>query len=262
METFDMWGNTPGLCEEIPTITPYIPETKKSDAAVVIFPGGGYRKRAQHEGGGYAEFLQANGITAFVVEYRVAPHTFPLPLLDARRGVRWVRANAERYGIDKSKIAVMGSSAGGHLAALVSTYTKPIAFEGADTIDNEDFLPNAQILCYPVICAPSDEGITHLGSYQNLVGGTDPELEKAVDPSLNVNESTPRAFIWHTSEDPSVNVINSYRYASALRMLDIRVEMHIFPDGRHGLGLAPQLPHVAKWSALLIDWFKYIYWLE
>lgn len=80
---------------ETPVITPFIPKEKKSDAAVVIFPGGAYVFRADHEGAGYAQFLSDNGITAFVVDYRVKPHFFPLPLLDARRAVRFVRANAE-----------------------------------------------------------------------------------------------------------------------------------------------------------------------
>lgn len=262
MTTFNLWQNTPGLCEEIPTITAYVPENKKSDGAVVIFPGGGYTKRAEHEGRGYAEFLQAHGITAFVVEYRVAPHHFPLPLLDARRGVRWVRANADKYGLDKNKIAVMGSSAGGHLAALTSTYLDGIDFEGIDEIDSEDFLPNAQILCYPVICSPNDDGVAHLGSYKNLIGGEDREFERKLDPHRNVSEKTPRAFIWHTAEDTGVNVINSYRYATELRKFDIRVEMHIFPDGRHGLGLAPSIPHTAQWAELLINWLTYIEWIK
>ena len=103
MEQFNLWENTPGLCEETPVVKVFVPENKKSDAAVVIFPGGGYYKRALHEGNGYAEFLNSHGITAFVVEYRVYPHKFPLPLLDARRGVRFARANAEKYGIDKNK---------------------------------------------------------------------------------------------------------------------------------------------------------------
>ena len=105
-EQMNLWDNTPGLCEEVPTITYYKPDVKKSDAAVVIFPGGGYNHRAPHEGEGYAKFLAENGISAFVVAYRVAPHHFPLPLLDARRGVRFVRYYAEKYGIDKNKVAV------------------------------------------------------------------------------------------------------------------------------------------------------------
>ena len=142
-----LWENTPGFCETEPEIVPYVPKEKRSDAAIVIFPGGAYVGLADHEGAGYAEYLTGQGITAFVVKYRVAPHKFPLELLDARRAVRWVRFHAEEYGVDKERIAVMGSSAGGHLAALVSTYRGEIDFEGLDAVDAEDYLPNAQILC-------------------------------------------------------------------------------------------------------------------
>ena len=90
-----LWENTPGLCLTEPEIVPYVPTDKRSDGAIVIFPGGAYRGLADHEGAGYAKFLADNGITAFVVQYRVTPHKFPLELLDARRAVRWVRTNAE-----------------------------------------------------------------------------------------------------------------------------------------------------------------------
>ena len=258
----NLWNHTPGEAKEIPAITPYLPALQRSDAAVVIFPGGAYAGRAPHEGRGYAEFLAANGITAFDVAYRVAPHRFPLELLDARRAVRWVRAHAEEYGLDKNKIAVMGSSAGGHLAALVSTYRLPIDYEEKDNVDREDYLPNAQILCYPVILSPDEEGLSHAGSYKNLIGERDPLKEKALDPSLNVAEDTPPAFLWHTAEDKGVSVINSYRYATALRLKKVPVEMHIFPYGPHGLGLAPSHPHTAQWSGLLINWLKEIGYLD
>ncbi len=258
----NLWENTPGVVLETPIITPFIPKEKKSDAAVIIFPGGGYGMRAGHEGAGYAEFLNEQGITAFVVNYRVNPHTFPLELLDARRAIRFVRAHAEEYKIDKNKIAVMGSSAGGHLAAMVSTYTKPIDYEGIDEIDNEEFLPNAQILCYPVICHPQGDGIAHEGSYMNLLGDNYPALAESLDPALNVTENTPPAFIWHTADDSGVNVINSYTYATNLRKNNVSCEMHIFPHGAHGLGLAKDDPHVSQWSGLLVNWFKYIGWLE
>lgn len=255
-----LWESTPGLAEEIPTITPYLPAEKKSRAAVVIFPGGGYAIRCGYEGKDYAEFLNENGISAFVVEYRVSPHRFPLPLLDARRAVRFVRAHAGEYGIDRDKVAVMGSSAGGHLAALVSTYRAPIDFEGIDTIDSENPFPNAQILCYPVICAPSP--IAHTGSYKNLLGEERAEREgERFAPDLLANGETPMAFIWHTANDEAVNVCNSYRYASALREQKVSTEMHIFPDGRHGLGLASDYPHVAQWKPLLIEWFRFHGWL-
>ncbi len=267
-ETLNLWENTPGLCEEVPTITYYQPEKAVSRASVVIFPGGGYTHRAPHEGAAYAEFLAENGIAAFVVAYRVSPHSFPLPLLDARRAVRFVRFYAEKYGVDKDKLAVMGSSAGGHLAALVSTYRKPIDFEGKDDIDREDFLPNKQILCYPVINL-YDLNIAHIGSGNNLLGNDFLETHDTVSrmkltPSLLVSRHTPEAFIWHTFEDAGVNVKNSMEYAERLRDYGIATELHIFPHGAHGLGLTncenALQSHVAQWSGLLINWLRYSGW--
>jgi acetyl esterase/lipase len=255
-----LWENTPGFCETEPEIVPYIPSDKRSNGAVVIFPGGAYVGLADHEGAGYAEFLANNGITAFVVKYRVAPHKFPLELLDARRAVRWVRFHAEEYRVDKERIAVMGSSAGGHLAALVSTYRGEVDFEGLDAVDAEDYLPNAQILCYPVICNPEND-FAHVGSYHNLLESRETDEQRKVDPCLLADEQTPPAFIWHTAGDAGVNVINSYRYAEKLRSLNVPVEMHIFPYGPHGLGLAPKHPHVAQWSGLLLNWLRLLEWL-
>ena len=146
-EIFELWNNIPGKCNEMPVIKYYKPEHKRSDSAVVIFHGGGYEFRAPHEGDGYAEFFAQNGISAFVVEYRVAPHSFPLPIMDARRAMRFVRYNAQKFGIDKNRIAAMGSSAGVHLAALLSTYTADIEGESADKMEAENFRPDAQILC-------------------------------------------------------------------------------------------------------------------
>ncbi len=252
MTTYPLWdGKAPGAETEIPSIDCYLPEKKFTDAAFVIFPGGGYSGRARHEGAGFAEFLTEFGITAFVVNYRVAPATFPDELLDARRAVRFVRANAERFGIDPDRVIVMGSSAGGHLAALVSTYREEIAGEGADGVDECSPFPNAQVLCYPVIS--SDEAISHAYSYRKLLGDLYPERE-AYSPELLVTAETPPAFLWHTAEDSVVNVENSYRYATALRQAGIPAEMHIFPFGPHGLGTAPQDPHVAQWVELLRRW--------
>lgn len=243
--------------DTFPEITPYIPENKKTDGAVVIFAGGGYQHRAPHEGKGYAEFLCSKGICAFDVAYRVAPNNFPAPLFDARYAVKWVRENAAKYGIDKNKIAVMGSSAGGHLAAMVSTYTKPI---GAEEVDNiEDYLPNAQILCYPVIVNSVDNDYSHKGSYQNLLGEVTLQSARNVDPVLNVDNTTPQSFIWHTAEDTCVDMQNSLDYASRLHKEKIPVELHIFPEGHHGLGLAADRPHVAQWSGLLINWIYKIF---
>ena len=254
MDTYLLWeGKAPGADTEVPTIDAYIPAEKKSRAAFVIFAGGAYAGRAPYEGGGYAEFLNEFGISAFVVNYRVSPATFPDPLLDARRGVRFVRANAEKFDIDPQKIAVIGSSAGGHLAAFVSTYRAPIDGEGVDAIDNENFLPNMQVLCYPVIS--SDEAVAHSYSYKKLLGDRYDD-RASYSPELLVAADTPPAFIWHTAGDQAVNVENSYRYATALKKNGVPCEMHIFPYGVHGLGVAKDDPHVAQWIGLLKNYLK------
>lgn len=266
VEVMNLWNKVPGKCEEVPTITAYIPENKTSDGAVVVFAGGGYAMRAWHEGRSYAEFLAENGICAFDVAYRVSPHEFPIELLDARRGVKFVRYFAEKYGIDKNKIAVMGSSAGGHLSALCSTYKAEIDFDvEQDEIEKEEFLPNAQILCYPVIQLTAPVG--HVGSGENLLGGQySAEMLDKLCPQLLADEDVPPAFIWHTFKDQAVNVINSLDYAKRIRELGGSAELHIFPDGQHGMGLSKKTEeseehlrgHVRQWTGLLLKWLRYI----
>ena len=260
MTTIKLWETAPGLCEEEPILEYYPAAEKRTDATVVIFPGGGYARRAAHEGQGYAEYLNSIGMDAFVLQYRCNVHHFPHPLADARRAVRTVRARKNEFGIDPEKIAVMGSSAGGHLAAMASTYFAPLGaeWEELDEIDKQECAPNATILCYPVINI-SNLAITHIGTLQYLLADRI-GMAPALDPALTVNEKTPMAFIWHTSDDGGVNVINSYRYAEALRKQNIPTEMHIFPKGPHGLGLAPSHPHVAQWASLLQNWFIYNGW--
>ena len=263
METKNLWDNVPGLCEEIPKITVYVPVVKTSDLAIVILPGGGYSMRAEGEGKKYAEFLSEKGITALVVDYRVFPHRFPLPLLDARRAVQWVRHFADEYGINKNKVIIIGSSAGGHLAALTSTYFEEITdFNINDEISKEDFIPNGQILCYPVINLMGKEGDVHFGSGKNLLGENYAELCYGVTPTNIVSERTPPAFIWHTFEDDVVNVKNSLDYAKGLKDSNVSVEMHIYPHGGHGMGIpAPDSKlnkHVLQWLESLIKWLKYM----
>lgn len=247
-QNFKLWES----CDVDITFYPSL--VKSTDAAIVIFPGGGYVKRAEHEGEGYAQLINTFGMNAFVVNYRIFPDTFPLPLLDARRAVRFVRHNSESFGISKDKILVMGSSAGGHLAALVSTFSESIDGEHVDATDSENYIPNGQILCYPVIA--EDESIAHIGSYKSLLGELYHE-RKRFSPELLVNDTTPSAFIWHTADDGAVNVLNSYRYAEALAKHNISHEMHIFPHGHHGLGIAASSPHVAQWTQLLRNWLTY-----
>ena len=170
--------------------------------------------------------------------------------------------------IDKNKIAAMGSSAGGHLAALLSTYTDVIDDEFTDKTDSADYMPDAQILCYPVINL-YDTQIAHIGSGDNLTGNKvaesgDVDTRRQLTPSLICSKNTPPAFIWHTFDDATVNVKNSLEYAAALKSCGVDTELHIFPNGRHGLGLTNRSNdlenHVAQWSYLLLNWLKYIGW--
>lgn len=236
-----------------PTITAY---PAKSRCAVIIFPGGGYAMRAEHEGKGYAEWFNSIGITAFVVDYRVAPYKHPAEISDAMRAVKYVRAFADKYGIDRDKIAVMGSSAGGHLAASVSVHYDKDFYQATDNIDRESCRPDATILCYPVIDMFE---YRHDGSRANLVGSRPYQHEKEfMTLYRQITPNTPPSFIWHTSEDNVVPCQNSLLYAISLAEAHVPYEAHIYPYGHHGLGLAEDMPHVAQWAHSLHEWLKLI----
>lgn len=255
----NLWGDVipyaNGEDDFVPEITAYEAGSK---GAVIIFPGGGYVMRAEHEGDGYAKWLAKNGITAFVVSYRVAPYKHPAQLSDAMRAIKFVRFYAEKYGIDRDKIAVMGSSAGGHLAAAVSVHHDSDVYEPTDRIDKESARPDATILCYPVI----DMGMYGHDVTRNTLLGVRCKMamREFMSLQLQVNEDTPEAFIWHTATDSVVDVTNSLLYAQALREEDIPFEMHIYPMGEHGLGLAENEEYVAKWSDNLMAWLKLKNW--
>ena len=239
----------------VPEITAYPAGSK---GAVVIFPGGGYGCKASHEGPVIGEWFQSIGITSFVVDYRVAPYKHPAQIADAMRAVKVVRFYADKFDIDRNKIAVMGFSAGGHLAGSVSVHYDKVMYEPTDRIDKESCRPDASILCYSVI----DMGkYRHDGSRANLMGQCPPEsMAELMSLHKQVNKNTPEAFIWHTSTDEAVPVMNSLLYAEALSRENIPYEMHIYPVGHHGLGLSAELPYVAKWQEDLKAWLKLKNW--
>lgn len=258
--TFELWTGKPPLAiegAEIPVMTYYRAERRSSRGAVIIFAGGAYMHRAVHEGEGYALYLNEIGIDAFVVDYRVLPYRFPAALIDARRAIRVVKSLAKELDLDEGRLAVMGSSAGGHLAAMAASYRGRLDGEGEDATDEIDESVAGQILCYPVL-----DSIGHRGSYVNLFGEDDLTEEnlKTATPSTHVGEHTPPSFIWHTSSDPGVNVGNTYRYADALNKASIPVELHVYPIGNHGLGLANRegagrnVPYVQRWAEELRRW--------
>lgn len=263
IKTYALWsGKTLGENGKNIQIKGYFPDKKSSDCAVSVLAGGAYMMRTPHSGEKYAEFLAENGITAFVTDYRIKPFEFPYPLLDSRRAIQFIRFHAKEFGIDKSKIAIMGTSAGGHLAALTSTYFKDIPTGCNDEISKEDFIPNAQILCYPVIYLNGE--YSHKDSTENLLSEQKDNLAHRLTPLNLITDKTPPAFIWHSFSDSEVHVFNSIDYFKALKEKSILSELHIFPEGWHGIGLANDDPndkikaHVKEWNQLLLNWLKYI----
>lgn len=226
-------------------------------AAVVVLPGGGYQHLAVgHEGHEIAAWLNARGITAAVVKYRLAPrYRHPAPLQDAARAMRFVRAHASEWNVDPRRVGVMGFSAGGHLAATVSTHFDAGDPDSADPIERQSSRPDFSILCYPVISLK--ENFTHGGSRRNLLGeNPDAELVESLSNETQVSEQTPPTFLFQTNADKPVPAENCIAYFLALRKHNVPVELHVYQEGRHGVGLAADDPVLSTWSERLADWLK------
>ncbi len=241
-----------------PWLDPYPLPGGRRAGAVVICPGGGYAGRAAHEAGVVAGRFNALGFHAFVAHYSVAPRRHPQPLRDAARAMRLVRRRAGDWGADPRRIALLGFSAGGHLAASLGVHAGSDWVAGPSDIDREDCRPDALVLCYPVISAGA---CGHAGSFRNLLGpDAPPDLRERMSLERQVTAATPPAFLWHTAADPSVPVENAFLFAQALRRRGVPFEIHVFPEGRHGLGLAPQCPAVAVWPELCARWLNGMGW--
>jgi acetyl esterase/lipase len=245
-----------------PSIHPYL--TKGSEghtgAAVVVCPGGGYGGLAKdHEGHQPAQWFQEQGVSAFVLHYRLGSqgHHYPTQLADVQRAIRWVRARAEEFGLDPNRIAVMGHSAGGHLASMAATLFDEKAYDPVDDIDKASARPDFAILCYPVISF--DPEVTHGGSRRNLLGparADDPEWAKKLSSENNVTENTSPTFLFQTNADAAVPAENPVRFYLALRRHGVPSEMHIYEDGPHGVGLYLGDPVLGTWSGHLRDWLR------
>jgi len=236
---------------DVPSLTPYLADpSTASGAAMVILPGGGYGGLAPHEGKGYADWLVTNGISCFVVKYRLGSHGYrhPRMLEDAARAVRLVRSRADEWKI--TRVGVMGSSAGGHLASTLLTHFDAGKPDATDPVERQSSRPDLGILCYPVISMGPN---THHGSRENLLGkDPDPELVKLLSNELHVTKDTPPCFIWHTWEDKAVKVENSLEFASALRKAGVPFDLHVYQQGAHGLGLGNNHP----WASDCIFWLR------
>lgn len=255
-----LWsGETPGIGTAepafAPTITPYLVDSTTPGGCVIVCPGGGYAHRAPHEGEPIALALNERGLSAAVCDYRIAPYQHPYPLLDAQRAIRWVRANAAALNVLPDKVGILGFSAGGHLVASAATHYDGGRTDG-DEIDRQSCRPDAVIPCYAVI---SFGEFGHTGSMRNLLGENPPEeLVASLSNETQVTADTPPCFLWHTADDGGVPAENTLLFAQALARNKVPYEVHIYRSGRHGLGLAPEFPHIATWIDLCAEWLREI----
>lgn len=261
LKTILLWpGGAPGAVgtEDVdkPSLTIYLPE-KPTGTGVVVCPGGGYGHLAMdHEGKQIAEWLNARGVAAFVLQYRLGPrYHHPAPLQDAQRAIRWVRSQAADLGVAKDRIGIWGFSAGGHLASTTGTHFDAGRPDSLDPIERAGSRPDFMILAYPVISLTT--AYTHKGSRDNLLGPNfDPALAESLSNEKQVTSQTPPTFLFHTNQDTGVPAENSLMFYQALRKAGVAAELHIYERGPHGVGLAPQDPVLSTWSGRLADWLK------
>lgn len=245
---------------QVPTLEVFEPaKPNKNGKLVIICPGGGYHSVAYDwEGTDVAKWFNSIGVTAFVLKYRMpnsasVKTSHEAPLQDAQRALRYVRANAEEFGVEKNKIGIMGFSAGGHLASTLGTqFDKPNNFKELD-LDFVSARPDFMILMYPVVTMKDD--FTHKGSKNSLLGlKPKNKLVTQFSNELQVTENTPPTFIVHASDDKAVSVENSLQLYKSLNNHNIKTEMHIYSYGGHGFGMAINRGRLQTWTNRLEDW--------
>jgi acetyl esterase/lipase len=241
-----------------PLMTVFRP-ARPNGAAVLMIPGGGYvRVVIDKEGFEVGHRLSAAGITVFVLRYRLPGEGWAraadAPLQDAQRAVRLIRFQSRRLGIDAGRLAVLGASAGGHVAASLATRAAEPAYPPIDAADALGARPDLCALLYPVIAMSPP--FAHAGSRQALLGpSAAPETEAAFSPDRHVGPQVPPTFLVHAWDDPAVPIENSLGYLAALRTAKVPAEAHLFEEGGHGFGIRlAQGKPAAAWPELFLAW--------
>jgi acetyl esterase/lipase len=266
-ETIRLWeGDAPAALgtadQDVPVLFWWpAPQAAAGSPALVVCPGGGYGGLADHEGSDYARWLNAQGISAFVLRYRLGSKGYrhPTMLGDVSRAIRWVRHGAERFGVDPRRVGVMGSSAGGHLALTACLLGDDGSVDATDPIDRQPARPDLGVLCYPVVSMQPEK--THRGSRKNLLGESpDEDLARSLSGELAAHAGMPPLFIWHTLDDQSVPVGPVLELVLRLESLARPCELHVYESGRHGLGLGLRPYDPAKplhpWTVECSRWLK------
>lgn len=228
---------------------------RPNGAAVVIVPGGGYGYLSyDNEGTSQAAWLNALGVTAFILLYRLPAEGWQaradVPLQDAQRAIRVIRANAARFAIRADRIAILGFSAGGHLAASLATRHAEHVYAHVDAADDQSARPDAAGLLYPVISL--DAPFTHAGSRDNLLGtGATQAERRARSVELRVDAGTPPVFLVHAADDDLVPVANSIAMFEAMKAAGRPAAIHVFEEGGHGFGVRlPRTMPASAWPTL------------
>ena len=238
--------------KDVPTLTPYVPE-KPSGAAMLLIPGGSYSGIYEGQAEPFALWLNGQGITAFVLRYRLgsAGYRYPAQLQDAVEAMRQIRSGAERWKIDPHRLGAMGFSAGGHLVSTLIDRPEDGDMAGQSAAQEASSRPDIAILCYPVISMITKP---HLASRKNLIGESpSDDLAHKASSELQVHEGLPPVFLWHTGEDKLVPVEHAQLYEAALQKHGVPHEFHVYQHGDHGTGL---IGTDHPWFNDLIFWLK------
>jgi acetyl esterase/lipase len=257
MQSIPLYSNPADIArddatEHVPTLDIYEPFGNTfNDTAVVILPGGGYGMLSAQEGEGFAGIFQLWGFQTFVCNYRLGSHGYrhPVMLHDAARAVRLVRSRVTDDGI--RQIVVVGSSAGGHLAATLLTRWDAGEPNHPDPVERLSSRPDLGVLCYPVVTMGEE---TNCCTRDNLLG-RDPscDLIKELSAELHVTPETPPCFVWHTHADDVVPVANALMFVNALHGAGVPFEFHVYQDGGHGLGMKDG----SAWTDDCIRWLRH-----